>query len=86
MSDMIEERFRSLLNGMGLDSKIDADLNLYEELGIDSLDCVELLMSTEEEFGIDVPDEVAEKFYTINDVLSYLREHVKPPKQEVSDA
>ena len=46
-----------------------------EDLGADSLDTVELIMALEEEFGIEVPDEQAEKLTTVGDVIKYIEEH-----------
>ena len=43
-----------------------------DELGADSLDIVELIMAFEEEFGIEIPDEAAEKIKTVQDVVSYI--------------
>ena len=45
-----------------------------EDLGADSLDTVELVMAFEEEFGIEVPDEDAEKLTSVGDVISYVNE------------
>ncbi len=47
----------------------------FEELGADSLDTVELVMAFEEAFGIEIPDEDAEKLMTIRDVSDYLHFH-----------
>ena len=47
-----------------------------DDLGADSLDIVELIMAFEEEFGIEIPDEAAEKIKTVQDVVSYI-EHNK---------
>jgi acyl carrier protein len=44
-------------------------------LGADSLDTVELVMALEEEFGLDIPDEDADKMKTVGDALDYLRSH-----------
>ena len=43
-----------------------------EDLGADSLDIVELIMAFEEEFGIEIPDEAAEKIKTVQDVVTYI--------------
>ena len=43
-----------------------------DALGADSLDIVELIMAFEEEFGIEIPDEAAEKIKTVQDVVSYI--------------
>ncbi|MGA2245394.1 MAG: acyl carrier protein [Verrucomicrobiota bacterium] len=48
-----------------------------EDLGADSLDTVELVMALEEEFGIEVPDEQAEKLQSVGDVIKYVEENVK---------
>ena len=45
-----------------------------EDLGADSLDTVELVMALEEEFGIEVPDEQAEKLQSVGDVIKYVEE------------
>ncbi len=51
--------------------------SFIEDLGADSLDIVELVMSFEENFDIEIPDEDAEKIQTIGDVVTYLQEHVE---------
>lgn len=43
-----------------------------DDLGADSLDIVELIMAFEEEFGIEIPDEAAEKIKTVQDVVTYI--------------
>ena len=48
-----------------------------EDLGADSLDTVELVMAVEEEFGIEVPDEQAEKLQSVGDVIKYVEESQK---------
>ena len=48
-----------------------------EDLGADSLDTVELVMALEEEFGIEVPDEQAEKLQSVGDVMKYVEEAKK---------
>ena len=48
-----------------------------EDLGADSLDTVELVMALEEEFGIEVPDEQAEKLQSVGDVIKYVEEAAK---------
>jgi len=45
-----------------------------DDLGADSLDTVELVMALEEEFGIEIPDEDAEKLATVGDALRYIEE------------
>jgi acyl carrier protein len=48
-----------------------------EDLGADSLDTVELVMALEEEFGIEVPDDQAEKLQSVGDVIKYVEENAK---------
>ena len=50
---------------------IDENTNIVEDLGADSLDVVEMLMTIEEEYGIVVPDEVVVTFVTVGDVARY---------------
>lgn len=51
--------------------------SFVDDLGADSLDIVELVMKMEEEFGIEIPDEEAEKIKTVNDVIQYITTHKK---------
>jgi acyl carrier protein len=51
--------------------------SFIDDLGADSLDIVELVMKMEEEFGIEIPDEDAEKIKTVNDVVEYIKAHSK---------
>ena len=48
-----------------------------KDLGADSLDTVELIMEFEKEFGIQIPDEDAEKITTVGDAINYIEEHSK---------
>ena len=54
------------------DVKIDS--TFIDDLGADSLDIVELIMAFEEEFGIEIPDEVAEKIKTVKDAVTYIEQ------------
>lgn len=58
---------------------LSADLKhrLIEDLGADSLDTVELVMALEEELGMEIPDEDAEKLKSVEDVLEYIERHRK---------
>ena len=51
--------------------------SFFDDLGADSLDIVELVMSMEEEFDVEIPDEDVEKMRTIGDVILYLRERLE---------
>lgn len=57
--------------------EITPQAHLIDDLGLDSLDSVELVMSVEEEFGIEIPDEVAEKLTTVPELLQYLEERLR---------
>ena len=72
----IESRVRDIIvNELGVEpSKVTAEASFVEDLGADSLDTVELVMAFEEEFGIEIPDEDAEKMETVGDAVKYLQE------------
>ena len=72
----IESRIRDIIvNELGVEpSKVTAEASFVEDLGADSLDTVELVMAFEEEFGIEIPDEDAEKMETVGDAVKYLEE------------
>ena len=59
------------------DDDVTPEAKFLEDLGADSLDVVELMMALEEEFNIEVPDEVAEKWNTVGDVLKYIEANQK---------
>ena len=71
-----KSRVKKSLLAMDIDeSKITLDAKLKEDLELDSLDSVELIMSAEEEFGIEIPDEDVMNFKTVNDIVNYIEEH-----------
>jgi len=74
----LEERIRGVVaRQLGVEvSEVLPDASLQEDLGADSLELVELLMALEDEFDIEVPEEVAETITTIADVERYIIEHV----------
>ena len=58
---------------LGVDEKeVKMEAAYIDDLGADSLDIVELIMAFEEEFGIEIPDEAAEKIKTVQDVVTYI--------------
>jgi len=62
---------------LSIDEKeITSDASFIEDLGADSLDTVELIMSLEEEFDIEIPDEEAEKIKTVQNVVDYIQTHL----------
>ena len=63
--------------GLADDVQVTESASFIEDLGADSLDTVELVMAFEEEFGIEVPDEDAEKLLTVGNVIDYIEKHRK---------
>ena len=57
------------------ESEVTPEAHFIDDLGADSLDTVELVMALEEEFGIEISDEDAEKIQTVGDVAKYIDEH-----------
>jgi acyl carrier protein len=74
MGDNLETKIRSIVaEQLGVDvSELAPDANILDDLGADSLDVVEMVMSLEEEFDIEVPDEDVEEMRTISDVERYV--------------
>ena len=65
-----------IINELGVEAeKVTPDASFVEDLGADSLDTVELVMAFEEEFGIEIPDEDAEKLQTVGDAISYIEKN-----------
>ena len=58
------------------EDEVRPEAHFIEDLGADSLDIVELVMALEEEFGLEIPDEDAEKIATVTDAVDYIRDHV----------
>ena len=56
-------------------SDITLETSLTKDLEADSLDAVEVIMEIEEEYGIEIPDEEAEKFVTIGDIVAYVEDN-----------
>ena len=73
----IEERVKSIIvEQLGVDEEeVSQDASFIDDLGADSLDTVELVMAFEEEFGIEIPDEDAEKIGKVNEAISYIEQH-----------
>ena len=57
------------------ESMVTMDTNMMKDLEADSLDAVEIIMAIEEEFDIEIPDEEAEKFQLVGDLVKYVEEH-----------
>lgn len=73
----IEEQLRHIISEqLGVDeSQVTPSASFEEDLNADSLDLVELIMSLEEHFGIEIPEEEAEKIQTVGDAIEYVKEH-----------
>ena len=57
--------------------EVTMDANIQEDLGADSLDIVDLVMSLEEEFDVEVPDEEVENIKTVSDIVKFIESHVE---------
>ena len=76
MSDAADRVKKIVDEHLGVDeSKVTEDASFVDDLGADSLDTVELVMAFEEEFGVEIPDDAAEKIVTVRDAITYIREH-----------
>jgi acyl carrier protein len=70
---MMKERVIEILSGFGVpETAITDQTHFTRDLGLDSLDTVDLIMQLEQEFGIRIPDEDYEKLTTMNGVMAYL--------------
>lgn len=70
----LEERVKNIIcDQLAVEAeKVTPTASFIEDLGADSLDIVELVMTMEEEFDLDIPDEDAEKIKTVGDVIKYI--------------
>lgn len=81
---MLPEKVLNQLKAIVIDklgveeAQIVPEASFIDDLNADSLDLVELIMSLEETFEIEIPDEDAEKIQTVGDAMAYLEEHLKP--------
>ena len=73
MSD-IEERVKKIVvEHLGVEAeKVTDTASFIDDLGADSLDNVELVMAFEEEFGVEIPDDAAEKIVTVKDAITFI--------------
>ena len=73
MSNHYEQMKEIIINKLGVDeNKITKEAKFIDDLGADSLDTVEIIMDFEEEFGVEIPDDDAEKMTTIQAALDYI--------------
>jgi acyl carrier protein len=77
MAEEIETKVREIISeqlGVAVD-EVTPEASFIEDLGADSLDIVELVMALEEQYGMEISDEDAEKIRTVKDVVSYIETH-----------
>jgi acyl carrier protein len=74
MADIEQKVKDIIINELGVEAeKVTREASFVEDLGADSLDTVELVMAFEEEFGMEIPDEQAEKLQTVGDAIDYIQ-------------
>lgn len=73
---MLEQLKEMIADSLGVEADtITEESSFKEDLGADSLDLFELVMSLEEEFGVEIPSEDLEQILTVGDVIKYINEH-----------
>ena len=73
MSDTADRVQKIVVEHLGVEAdKVTQDASFIDDLGADSLDIVELVMAFEEEFGVEIPDDAAEKITTVKDAIQYI--------------
>ncbi|MGC1825561.1 MAG: acyl carrier protein [Pseudolabrys sp.] len=81
MSDIGERVKKIVVEHLGVEpEKVTDQASFIDDLGADSLDTVELVMAFEEEFGIEIPDEEAEKITRVKEAVDYIESHAKTKK------
>ena len=75
----VADKVKSIIvEQLGVDEEeVTPDASFVDDLGADSLDTVELVMAFEEEFGMEIPDEEAEKLQTVRDAVNYIQQHAQ---------
>ena len=78
-ADTIEQRIRPLIaEQLGVEeSKVTRNASFVDDLNADSLDLVEMIMSLEEEFKLEITDDEAEKIHTVGDAVDFIQEHTE---------
>src|SRR5438445_4845187 len=73
MSETADRVKKIVVEHLGVEpDKVTEDASFIDDLGADSLDIVELVMAFEEEFGVEIPDDAAEKITTVRDAIEYI--------------
>jgi acyl carrier protein len=74
MSDIGERVKKIVVDHLGVEeAKVTENASFIDDLGADSLDTVELVMAFEEEFGVEIPDDAAEKIQTVKDAIDFIK-------------
>ena len=78
MASSVEDKVKQIIvEQLGVDeSEVTPTASFIDDLGADSLDTVELVMALEEGFGLEIPDEEAEKITTVKDDIKYIQDHL----------
>lgn len=75
MSDITERVKKIVVEHLGVDAaKVTDNASFIDDLGADSLDTVELVMAFEEESGVEIPDDAAEKIITVKDAIDFINQ------------
>jgi len=81
MSSVAEKVKGIIVEQLGVDEEeVTPDASFVDDLGADSLDVVELVMAFEEEFGVEIPDDDAEKITRVREAIAYIESHAKAKK------
>ena len=73
MSETADRVKKIVVEHLGVEeSNVSEEASCIDDLGADSLDIVELVMAFEEEFGVEIPDDAAEKITTVKDAIDYI--------------
>jgi acyl carrier protein len=76
LSDIADRVKKIVVEHLGVDeAKVTEGASFIDDLGADSLDTVELVMAFEEEFGVEIPDDAAEKIVTVKDAVDFIKEN-----------
>ena len=77
MSDVLERVKKIVVDNLDVDAdKVVESTSFIDDLGADSLDLVELVMAFEEEFNIEIPDDVQESIRSVGDAVTHIKAHI----------
>ena len=76
MSEVADKVKKIVVEHLGVEeTKVTEAASFIDDLGADSLDTVELVMAFEEAFGVEIPDDAAEKIATVKDAIDFIEKH-----------